>query len=153
MSFLPSLSIFLLPSPSKSCLQIERLMRNFPWSADPDRLRSNPVRWKIVCLPKSVGGLGLQRLKEFNEDCLLKITWSAITVDSLWAEWFRARYFRGALIWYFRNPRSGSCIWKKLRSLSFLLQRDSRWVEGNGQSISLWFDNWIDHDPTENKCC
>lgn len=109
------------------------------------------VRWKIVCLPKYEGGLGLRRLKEFNEAYLLKLAWSAITADSLWANWFWARYFRRQSIWYSRNPRSGSCIWKRLRSLSFFLQRDSRWVVGNCHSIIFWFNKWIDHDPIASK--
>lgn len=122
-------------------------MRNFLWFANPERLRSNLVRWETVYLPRSEGGLSLRRVNEFNEARLLNLAWSTITADSLWANWFGARYFRGPSIWHFLNPRGGSCIWKRLRSFSSLIQRDSRWVVGNGRSISLWFDKWIDHDP------
>ena len=95
ISSIPLRISLVIPLLRRICLQIERLVRNFLWSADPVRLRSNLVRWKIVCLPKSEQGLGLLRLKEFNEACLLKLAWSEITADSLWAKWFRARYFRG----------------------------------------------------------
>lgn len=108
---------------------------------------SNLVRWKTICLPKDEGGLGLRRVKEFNEACLMKQAWSAISKDSLWVNWFRARYFKGPSIWSSRNPNGGSCIWKSLISFSSLIQRNNRWVVGNGHSISLWFDNWIDQDP------
>lgn len=121
-------------------------MRNFPWSANPERLRSNLIRWETVCLPKLEGGLGLRRVREFNEACLLNLARSAISTNSLWAIWLRARYFRGPSIWHSRNPRGGSCIQKSLKSLSSFLQRDNSWVVDNGQSISLWFDNWIDYD-------
>ncbi|XXG88201.1 hypothetical protein AAC387_Pa12g0445 [Persea americana] len=90
-----------IPLPTKTCLLIERLMRNFLWSVDRIKSKSNYVRWETVCLPKSKGGLGLRRLKELNEACPLKLGWSAVT--------------------------------------------------GNGKSINLWHDNWIDNDPISSK--
>lgn len=73
-----------LPLPSKTCLQIERIMRNFLWSANPDKLKAHLVRWDIVYLPKAEGGLDLRRAKEFNEACLRFMAWSAINASSLW---------------------------------------------------------------------
>lgn len=55
------------------CLSIERLIRNFLWSAFPDKSKSNFVKWEIVCLPKNEGGLGLRRVKEFHEACKVKL--------------------------------------------------------------------------------
>ena len=47
------------------------------------------MRWEQVCMPKNEGGLGLHRVKEFNDASLLKLGWSVATSDSLWASWFR----------------------------------------------------------------
>ena len=105
------------------------------------------VNWDVVCLPKTEGGLGLHKVKVFDEACMLKLGWSAITSSSLWANWFRRRHFRNFSIWFSGNPRAGSCIWKKIRSLAPILQRGSSWSLGNGLSILLWYENWIDHDP------
>lgn len=44
-----------------------------------------------------------------------------------------------------------SCIWKKIRSFSSFLQKDSRWKVGNGSFISLWFDNWLDNGPIASR--
>ena len=41
------------------------------------------VKWVQVCLSKVEGGLGLWRVKEFNEACLLKMGWLAATFDTL----------------------------------------------------------------------
>ena len=87
----------------------------------------------------------MRRLKELNDAWLLKLAWSAIIEASLWAKWFRARNRRGNSIWHPSNPRSGSGIWKKLKSMYSFLQRDSRWIVGNGKSINLWFDKLIDN--------
>ena len=51
------------------------------------------------------------------------------------------------LFWNMRNNRGGSCIWKKISSHLYFLQKDSKWISGNDRSISLWFDNWIDSKP------
>lgn len=88
----------------------------------------------------------MRKVKEANEACMLKLGWSAVFADSLWAKWFRTRYFKSSSIWYVGNLKGNSCIWKRLRSLSSYLQRDSKWIPGNGLSISLWFDKSIDHD-------
>ena len=112
---------------------------------------NNLVRWETVCFPRSEGGIGLHRVNEFNEACLLKLDWSASSIDSLWANWFCVRYFRGHCIGHPRNQRGGSCIWKSLRSFTPLIQRNRRWVVGNSQSILLWFDTWTDQDPIATR--
>lgn len=140
-----------IPIPSKTCLSIERLKRNFLWSGSSETTRSNLVKWETTCLPKPEGGLGLRRIKEFNEASLLKLGWSAATADSLWAFWFCARYFKDSSIWFFGNPIGGSCIWRRLHSLSSFLQEGSKWQVVNGLSISLWYDHWIDQASISSR--
>ena len=124
ISFHTSLAI---PIPSKTCLSIERLMRNFMWSAYSNKTSSKIVKWELVYLPKTEGGLRLRTIKVFNEACLLKLGWSATTADSIWAAWTRARYFKDLAIWCNGNPVGGSCIWRRIRFLSYLLQQGSKW--------------------------
>ena len=52
LSSIPHHISSVIPLPSRTCLQIERLMRNSLWSADSIKSRSNFVRWKKICLPK-----------------------------------------------------------------------------------------------------
>ena len=85
LSSIPIHISLIIPLPSKTCLLIQRLMRNFLWSSDPDRLGNNFVIWETICLPKSEGDLGLRRLKEFNDACFMKLAWSIATGISLWA--------------------------------------------------------------------
>ena len=46
---------------------------------------------------------------------------------------------------------AGSWIWKKIRPLSVLIQKERKWTAGNGTSISLWYGNWLDKDPIAHK--
>lgn len=112
LSSIPMHIALVTPLLSRTCLLIERLMRNFLWFADPIKSRSNYVRWETICQPKSEGGLGLRRLKGINDACLLKLGKTAVKDSSLWANWFRARYRRNNSIWHPSNPKNGSTIWK-----------------------------------------
>lgn len=94
LASIPPHIALVLPLPSKTCLHIEWLTRKFLWSASPDKLKSNLVRWELVCLLKSEGGLGLHRVKEFNEACLRFLAWFVINADSPWAIWFKERFHR-----------------------------------------------------------
>ena len=85
LSSIPLHITLAIPIPKKTCLLIERLMRNFLWSTSPDRTKRNFVNWETVCLPKKEGGLGLQKMKDFNQACLLKLGWAATSTDSMWA--------------------------------------------------------------------
>ena len=50
LSSIPLHISLVIPIPSKTCLQIERLMRNFLWSSSYDNKMSNFVNWeKSVC--------------------------------------------------------------------------------------------------------
>lgn len=121
LSSIPLHASLVIPFPTRTCMQIEKIMRNFLWSSSAEYKRKNLVKWDQVCVPKAEGGLGLRRIKEFNEACLMKLAWSAATSPSIWASWFRGRYFRNSPIWSSGNPKGGSCIWKKIRSFGPVL--------------------------------
>ena len=91
--------------------------------------------------------MGLRRVKEFNKACLRLLAWLAMYASSLWAIWFRERYLRDPLFWNLRNCRGSFCILKKISSHLSFFQKDTKWLIGNGRSISLWFDNWLDSKP------
>lgn len=82
---------------------------------------------------------------------MLKLGWAAATADSIWAEWFRARYFKVSFTWSQGNPIRGSCIWRRLRTLSPFLQQGNKWTVGNGLSISLWYDHWLDNHTISSR--
>lgn len=40
------------------------------------------VNWNIVCLPVGVRGLGIRRISEMNDACMLKLDWQAMISSS-----------------------------------------------------------------------
>ncbi|GJS02979.1 hypothetical protein Tco_0319487 [Tanacetum coccineum] len=62
----------------------------------PFQVRNLPIRyfwkdkvaWKLVCLPKEHGRLGIKSLKKWNEILLIKQLWKVIEgKESLWVKW------------------------------------------------------------------
>ena len=131
----------------KVCHSIEKLFRNFLWSANSSQTKRNLINWKTICLPKNEGGLGLRRVKEMNEACMLKLGWLAMTSSSIWAIWFRDRYFKNRSIWNPKSPKAGSCIWKSIRRLAPWFQKSFSRSVGDGKLISTWYDNWLHNFP------
>ena len=62
LSTIPIHISLVLPLPSGTSLLLERLMRNFLWSSNPEKQGTNFIRREKVCLPKPEGGLGLLEL-------------------------------------------------------------------------------------------
>ena len=64
-------SFLALPVPRSILKELDKLMRNFLWSASEAKLKANFVNWDSVCKPKSEGGLGLCKMQDLNDACLL----------------------------------------------------------------------------------
>lgn len=82
---------------------------------------------------------------------MLKLRWATAIINSIWAVWFRAKYFKVSSIWFLGSPIGGSCIWRRLSSLSPFLQQGNNWVVGNGLSISLQYNHWIDNQSVSSR--
>jgi hypothetical protein len=51
--------------------EVEKNIRNFIWSGDPDKRKLVTVSWKKLCRPFAQGGLGLRSLTSLNIEALL----------------------------------------------------------------------------------
>lgn len=68
-----------------------------------------------------------------------------------WTDWMHCRYFKDKPIWCPSTPKSGSCIWRKIRKSAHYLQQGSRWEIGNDESADLWFDAWAEDFSIASK--
>lgn len=82
----------------------------FLWSGTSSNYRKAPIAWDIVCNPKSVGGLNIILLAEWNQATMLKLLWNIQgNKDKLWIKWLEAYYVKGGNIQEW-NP-SQDCSW------------------------------------------
>lgn len=135
------------PLPKSVSSSMERLMRKFLWPGNQSMTKTNQVRWDVVYLPTMEGGLGIRRIHHQNDASFIRLGWSAASSSSLWADWMSCRYFPNSAIWSTITPNSGSCIWRKIRSLAHHVFSGSQWIIGNGQQVDIWYDSWADVGP------
>ena len=84
LSSLPTYFSSLFPIPSSVASRIEKLQRDFLWGNDLGDHKFHLLKWEKVCSPPHSGGLGLQRLLEFNKTLFGKWLWRFATErDSL----------------------------------------------------------------------
>ena len=51
------------------------IQRRFLWGGGSDHRKIAWVKWRMVCLPKDKGGLGIKDIKTFNTALLAKWRW------------------------------------------------------------------------------
>ena len=120
-------------------------MRNFLWYGGSPQTKRSLLNWITVCLPKSEGGLGFRWRKDLIMASSIHLGWTAFSSSTMWASWFKAKYFKGFSPWHPRALISGSCIWRQIKSRSHFLFQSSHWILGDGKDISFWHDKW--HGP------
>nr|XP_043613101.1 uncharacterized protein LOC122585066 [Erigeron canadensis] len=139
-------SVFILP---KSIIaDLERKMRGFLWYQGDMKRGKAKVSWKIVCLPKYEGGLGIRRIEDSNTALMAAHVWSIITNrKSLWVQWIHSNRLKGRSFWDVPLRAGASWGWRKLLQLRSTFRPFFYSRIGNGLSTSAWFDSWCKLGP------
>jgi len=86
-SFLSNMPIYYLSLFPMPATTIERKFRAFLWSRKEESKKLCNMSWIIVTLPKRIGGLGIESLRDKNKALLYKWLWRLGLEDtSLWKE-------------------------------------------------------------------
>jgi hypothetical protein len=119
--------------------EVERNIRNFIWSGDPDKRKLVTVAWKKICRPIAQGGLNIRSLSSLNKASNLKLCWTLLNSQCSWAKLLRDRVIRGRKI---IQHHISSSIWSSIREEYSVVMENSIWLLGNGEDINFWNDNW-----------
>ncbi|KAJ4808529.1 RNA-directed DNA polymerase (reverse transcriptase)-related family protein [Rhynchospora pubera] len=137
------MSVFLLPRWLIEA--IDKARKRFIWGTNlQGNQRVHLVAWEKLCLPKSVGGLGIKNIKLQNQAFLLRWWW--FLYNNHKSLWYKIAFniyspIRGGaspLTW----NKIGSFFWKDLRFLSYLFQFSTLSLTNSGLNTSFWYDNW-----------
>lgn len=92
--------MFCFKLPVYLCSELEQLCANFWWNSKSSNGGLHWSRWKKLCIPKNLGGLGFRSLTEFNKALLAKQVWR-ITHDPTTpeAKILKACYFKMLILW------------------------------------------------------
>ena len=62
--------------PKLTFYKIEQIFNGFLWSSKEGNARRAKVGRKSICLPREEGGLGLRRVKDWNDATIMKHIWN-----------------------------------------------------------------------------
>uniref|UniRef100_A0A2N9IBY2 Reverse transcriptase domain-containing protein n=1 Tax=Fagus sylvatica TaxID=28930 RepID=A0A2N9IBY2_FAGSY len=148
-SAIPSYYMQNVALPSRVCLDLDKLNRNFLWGSTEEKKKMHMVGWNKVCRAKNLGGLGIYATKPRNIVLLSKLNWRLLEErDAVWAKTLSAKYLpNGPVINHLPSHRLGSSNWRALRAGHEVFRNGFRWVVNNGASVSFWFDKWVGKCP------
>ena len=93
LSNLPTYFLSLFPIPAAMANRIEKLQRNFLWGGIGDEPKFHLVKWATVCSPIASGGLGIRKIRLFNEALLGKWLWRfGMERAALWRQVIEVKY-------------------------------------------------------------
>jgi hypothetical protein len=75
LSNLPTHFMSLFPHPTSVANRIEKLQNDFLWGGLGEEFKYHPMSSSKVCMPISMGGLGVRNLQRFNHALLGKWLW------------------------------------------------------------------------------
>jgi hypothetical protein len=143
---LPSyaMSTFLLPNSIYTAL--DRIFKNFWWGFHPKKVRNLSMKaWDSLCLPKSVGGLGLRRMKDVNLALVSKLGWKLHTkASSLWTAQLQGKHLKTRS---FLSPSSlsssSSWLWKGILKSKNLISKGACNRIHSLSSLPILSSPWI----------
>lgn len=99
--------------------------------------------------------MGFRNLQDVQKSLFMKFAWKLLTEDSLWSQFFKAKYIKDRHISLLPQG-NGTRFWKKVHSCLPEVLNRSKWKSRQG-NISFWWDRWLDDGPIgamhENVIC
>lgn len=98
---------------------------------------------------KDKGGLGYRNLESFNLALLAKQGWWLIQQpDTLLGQIYKKKYFPNGTFLESSLGRRPSYAWQSIWNARKLLREGLVWRVGDGRSIKIWGDGWLDSPST-----
>ena len=133
----------------------------FIWHVNSTQKPFLLVSWKVIELPKMMGGSNIGNLQHKNTALLFKWIWRLLVEpNSLWAQVIRCKYSLGQAFTIHVQPLPNDRgPWKficnsllKNASTLHLATHKVRKQIGNGSDSLFWFDVWVGESPLKQVC-
>jgi hypothetical protein len=138
-----TMSVFKLPK--TLCQGINSLFSKFWWGHQNNGSKIAWLKWSKMGLAKQKGGLGYRDLELFNMALLAKQGWRIMQNEgSLVAQVLKKKYFSKESFLSSRLGNNPSYVWRSIWGAKRLVQSGMIWGVGDGNSIKIWDEKWID---------
>lgn len=146
LSPIPSHAMTGFQLPVSLCKEIQSAITRFWWDDSSGKKKMAWIAWTELTKPKALGGLGFRDFQRYNEAALAKLSWRIFeNPDSLLSRMLKGKYFPETDILSVEAVTAISHGWRSVLVGRDLLVQNLGWVVGNGQSINVWYDPWLDH--------
>lgn len=123
--------------------------RNFWWGNNQNTRKFTSKAWNSICIPKSLGGMGIKNFSIFNKALISKFAWSLLNnTDTHWKKFLASKSLKTSSFEEVNYKASDSWLWKGfLKSRDFV--KKSMCIQiNNGTTTRVWIDPWIPNMPT-----
>ncbi|GJR59120.1 hypothetical protein Tco_1501282 [Tanacetum coccineum] len=87
--------------------------------------------------------MGLKDLRVWNKSIIVKHRWHIVNdKESLWVKWINIEKLRGRSVWEVEVDINDSWGWKHILNLRKDVRKFMYSKIGDGNSVSVWYDNW-----------
>lgn len=159
LSNLPLYFMSLFPIPKGVIEKINKITRQFLWSGNMEKRYLPLVSWKVVQLPKEMGGLSIGNILHKNIAMLSKWIWRFLSDPTpLWCQVVRDKYkYSSSLsIMDIKVPNSGG-PWRHIcaailqqANVKELLYKGIRKNIGCGSQTRFWHEEWLASSPLKS---
>lgn len=141
LSAVPLYALSLYRVPLTVLKDIDKIRCRFLWQGtDKSRKKYALLRWSVVCLTKSHGGLGVLDLRDMNFALLSKWLWKFKdpTYTSNWKTLITYLYSEN-------HQTHVSSFWLDLLKLDTLCSGSIQYTPGSNSRIKFWEDIWLEN--------
>ncbi|KAL3627076.1 hypothetical protein CASFOL_028439 [Castilleja foliolosa] len=128
---------------------MDSMIRSFWWGTNSNGNSLCLKSWDSLCSPKSVGGLGLRRMRDLNTALLSKQAWNiASDKNTLWVKLIKSKYLRGnSFLHADLYCKAGSWFWKDVLSCRNIVKSGAVFQVNNNSEVAIWLEPWIPSVP------
>lgn len=142
---LPAHAMSVYKLPKTLIASLHSIMASFWWSNMEYKRKIHWMSWDKLCLPKELGGLGFRDLECYNQALLARQVWRLIQDDqSLLAQVLKSKYFEEESLLSVSLGSKSSYAWRSLMFGRELLLKGLRHSVGDGRSLKVWSDAWLE---------
>ncbi|XP_041015027.1 uncharacterized protein LOC121257846 [Juglans microcarpa x Juglans regia] len=122
--------------------KLNNILLSFFWGEHGGKAKMKWCAWDQISKPTSEGALGLRSFSEVQSVMHMKLAWSLLSTNSLWARFMLQKYGKGRHLSLVVSTHASSRLWRSIVCILPEVCEASK-VKANEGRSSFWFDRWV----------